>query len=119
MTAEHAAGVGGEVEALRLAEESFRHSWDMSDERLIGGAWVAGLCCECGDFVPYGEEVAHVVAAFTPLIDRTRATAAEAALATARRLCCGDNPAPEHNARADHSQRMAFAEELARVVRGS
>jgi hypothetical protein len=57
-----------EVYALRLAEESFRHSWDMSDERLIDGAWVAGLCCECGDFVPYGQEVAHVAAAFAPLI---------------------------------------------------
>ena len=34
--------------AQRLADESFRHVWDMSDERQIGGAWVAGLCCECG-----------------------------------------------------------------------
>lgn len=117
MTAEHAAGVGGEVEALRLAEESFRHVWDMSDERLIDGAWVVGLCCECGDFVPYGQEVAHVAAAFTTLLAHN--TAAATILAAARRLCCGDNPAPEHSARADHSQRMAFAEELARAVRGS
>jgi hypothetical protein len=46
-------------------------------------------------------------------------TAADAVLAAARRLCCGDNPAPHHAARAEHSQRMAFAEELARAVRGS
>jgi hypothetical protein len=61
-----------EVEALAaslvLAEECFRHSWDMSDERRIDGAWVAGLCCECGAFVPYGQEVAHVAAALAPLI---------------------------------------------------
>ena len=53
----------------RLAEESFRHSWDMSDGRLIDGAWVAGLCCECGDFVPYGQEVAHVARALAPELD--------------------------------------------------
>jgi hypothetical protein len=46
-------------------------------------------------------------------------TAADTVLAEARRLCCGDNPAPHHAATDAHSQRMAFAEELARAVRGS
>jgi hypothetical protein len=46
-----------------------------------------------------------------------RATAADTVLATARRLCCGNNPAPHHAATDAHSQRMAFAEELARAVR--
>lgn len=54
--------------ARRLAEESFRHSWDASDERRIEGAWVAGLCCECGEFIPFGQEVAHLAAAFAPLL---------------------------------------------------
>lgn len=54
--------------ALLLAEEGFRHSWDTSDERLIDGKWVAGLCCECGAFVPYGQEVAHVAAALALLL---------------------------------------------------
>lgn len=45
-----------EVLARLLADESFRHSWDMSDEQKIDGVWVQGLCCECGEFVPYGEE---------------------------------------------------------------
>ena len=49
----------------------------------------------------------------------TRQAAADTVLTAARRLCCGDNPAPEHSARADHSTRMAFAEQLARAVRGS
>jgi hypothetical protein len=47
----------------------------------------------------------------------TRQTAADTVLAAAARLCCGDNPAPHHAATHDHSQRMAFAEELARAVR--
>ena len=55
--------------ARLLADESFRHSWDMSDERKIDGTWVQGLCCECGEFVPFGEEVEHVAAAFASLLD--------------------------------------------------
>jgi hypothetical protein len=70
MSAEYAASA--EVEALAaslvLAEECFRHSWGMSDERRIDGVWVAGLCCECGAFVPYGQVVAHVAAALAPQI---------------------------------------------------
>lgn len=58
--------------ALGLAEESFRHSWDSSDERRIHGAWVQGLCCECGEFVPYGTEVAHVATALAPLIRKAQ-----------------------------------------------
>jgi hypothetical protein len=58
----------GDALAFQLAEEGFRHSWDMSDERLIDGAWVAGLCCECGAFVPYGQEVAHIAAALTRIL---------------------------------------------------
>tara|TARA_R100001530_G_scaffold52272_2_gene38684 strand:+ start:56 stop:349 length:294 start_codon:yes stop_codon:yes gene_type:complete len=66
MSAEH----GGENDALAqlLAAESFRHYWDSSDERQIDGAWVWGLCCECGEFVPGGEEEAHLAAAFAPLL---------------------------------------------------
>jgi hypothetical protein len=71
--------------SLVLAEESFRHSWDMSDERLIDGAWVAGLCCECGAFVPYGQEVAHVATALAPLIAAMKAEAAATARADALR----------------------------------
>ena len=55
--------------AQRLAEESFRHSWDSSDERRIDGVWVQGLCCECGEFVPYGTEVAHLATAFAAVLD--------------------------------------------------
>lgn len=62
--------VRSEAESLArlLADESFRHSWDMSEEQKINGAWVAGLCCECGEFVPFGEEVDHISAAFASLL---------------------------------------------------
>ena len=59
----------GDGLARLLADESFRHSWDMSDERKIDGAWVQGLCCDCGEFVPYGEEVDHFTAAFATVLD--------------------------------------------------
>lgn len=64
-----------------------------------------------------GEEDYEAGKRIVRLLD-SRATAADAVLATARRLCCGDNPAPHHAATDAHSQRMAFAEELARAVRG-
>lgn len=57
----------------------------------------------------YADLVAEVATA--------RASAADAVLAEARRLCCGENPTPHHVATAYHSQHMAFAEALARVVR--
>lgn len=95
MTAEHAAGVGGEVEAL-LEER------DAAFERA------AFLLAQ----------VKRLTREKAALLT-TRATAADTVLATARRLCCGDNPAPHHAATDAHSQRMAFAEELARAVRES
>ena len=65
--------------ASYLAEEAFQHSWDTSDERQIDDVWVAGLCCECGEFVPYGQEVAHVAAALAPIVAaRVAAARAEA-----------------------------------------
>jgi len=67
-----------DVIAQRLADESFRHSWDMSDERQIEGAWVSGLCCECGEFVPFGQEVAHFAAAFAPIVRAALATPTDA-----------------------------------------
>lgn len=48
----------------------------------------------------------------------TRNTAADAVLAEARQLCCGNNPSTHHEATAKHSERMAFAGDLARAVRG-
>ena len=75
-----------DAEALLLAEESFRHSWDMSDECLIDGAWVSGLCCECGTFVPYGQEVAHVAEAFEVVLARIVAEKVTAARAEGEAL---------------------------------
>jgi hypothetical protein len=86
------SGHGAEKDAARLAEESFRHSWDMSDERLIDGAWVVGLCCECGDFVPYGQEVAHVAAALAPLIEAAKAAAWDDGHDCCTYPICRDNP---------------------------
>lgn len=43
-------------------------------------------------------------------------TAADAVLAEARQLCCGNNPSTHHAATAKHSERMAFAGDLARAV---
>lgn len=57
--------------AQRLANESFRHSWDTTDERRIDGEWVHGLCCDCGEFVPFGEEVAHLAEAFERVLSPT------------------------------------------------
>ena len=53
--------VAAEVEAI--AEVLADHTWDMSDEQKVNGEWVWGVCCECGEFVPFGEENSHVAAA--------------------------------------------------------
>lgn len=106
MTAEHAHALdaGGAVEALSeaLYDDGLEEILGVHDEQL--------------------DDVASVVLASRWLAnDRavTRATAADTILAEAHRLCCGDNPAPHHAATDAHSTRMAFAEELARAVRGS
>ena len=84
--------MGKEV-AVRLAEESFRHNWDSTDERRIDGVWVSGLCCECGDFVAFGKEVEHVAAALEPLIQSARADAWDKALGSCNDYT-GDAPNP-------------------------
>lgn len=106
MTAEHAAAAGGEVEALA----------SVLDRHVTDAAFDAGCRLSCGYD---GDDLTRHMAAAVLAAGWGRSTAADTVLATARRLCCGDNPAPEHTARADHSTRMAFAEELARAVRGS
>ena len=73
--------------------------------------------------MPFGgpENVAHIVWTSNWLADRdatTRASAADAVLAEARQLCCGENPSAHHAASAKHSELMAFAGDLARAVRG-
>lgn len=94
MTAEHAHALdaGGEVEGAAFIK------------RLVG-AW--DCCGTCAG----GVLAVHARA--------TRQTAADTVLATARAECCGENPAPDHSARADHSERMAFAGRLAAAVRAS
>lgn len=91
MTAEHAPGIdtGGGVEALA--------------EIVAGVSEFRPRVCRV---------IAHAV------LTATRQTAADAVLAEARRLCCGNNPSPHHEATAKHSERMAFAGDLARAVRG-
>lgn len=84
-------GAEGDV-SLLLAEESFRHSWDMSDERRIEGAWVAGLCCECGAFVPYGQEIAHIAAALASFIAAAMAEAWDDGHDCCSYPICRDNP---------------------------
>jgi hypothetical protein len=105
MTAEHAAAAGGEVEALRNERnhwigEAHRYERLYHSRDKDATTWFKRMKAA-------EEELA------------TRATAADTVLSAARRLCCGDNPAPHHAATDAHSQRMAFAEELARAVRGS
>lgn len=173
MTAEHAAGVGGEVALIDLAPEpKYVHddSWHFVE---VGCEWetfrficeapegapcrclpscqhAGGRCADyegghadaCTDRTPVdtgecviepwidnreecGRGTARIPVVtewdgdwwlWKPRTDAT--TAADTVLAAARRLCCGDNPAPHHAATDAHSTRMAFAEELARAVRG-
>jgi hypothetical protein len=72
-----------------------------------------------GRVIPLADILADTIAA-TLLTTKaaTRASAADAVLAEARQLCCGDNPATHHAASAKHSELMAFAGDLARAVRG-
>lgn len=110
MTAEHAHGIdtGGEVVDLAwtlatLSVEEMQRTVDMPlspgimrlADRLLRSDW----------------------------LDRdrraTRASAADAVLAEARQLCCGENPSAHHAATDKHSERMAFAGDLARAVRGA
>jgi hypothetical protein len=119
MTAEHAAGVGGEV--------------DLWADLFDTDAMRSCSCPSCNHYLPHDKAEAarlgipaydpdaecEVVTVVKAIAKDTRQTAADTVLAAARRLCCGDNPAPHHAATHDHSQRMAFAEELARAVRGS
>jgi hypothetical protein len=53
----------------------------------------------------------------TVIIAEDNATAADAVLAEARRLCCGENPSAHHAATDKHSELMAFAGRLAGAVR--
>lgn len=101
MTAEHAAAARSTH--AHLAAEIV-HTLACTRCRM---GWTCGGLGE--DDYEAGERIVR-------LLD-TRATAADTVLAEARRLCCGDNPAPHHAATHDHSTRMAFAEELARAVR--
>ena len=48
---------------------------------------------------------------------RTLDAAADTIHATARRLCCGEDPSTDHSARAEHSRTMTLAGELAAAVR--
>ena len=102
MTAEHAAGVGGEVVDLAAIEV-------LAEAIAASNGWT--------NWTPHEFRQAEHVLASGAIT--TRATAADTVLATASRICCGENPAPHHAATDTHSQRMAFAEELARAVRGS
>ena len=102
MTAEHAAAAGGEVCEPRC------HGYGVGCACNPKPRWVS----------LFGIDPDYLTDAVTDETI-TRATAADTVLTAARRLCCGDNPAPHHAATDAHSQRMAFAEELARAVRGS
>lgn len=138
MTAEHAAGVGGEVEALRgellradadadvLRDVVFRMAEDLTRIKVVCTQEHPPKMGSPTRDWPVGTETRHGDGSRCVLLNdgdyaltTTRATAADTVLAAARRLCCGDNPAPHHAATDAHSQRMAFAEELARAVRGS
>lgn len=104
MTAEHAHGIdaGGEV---ALAAE-IAHT--LACTRCHMG-WSCGGLGE--DDYEAGERIVR-------LLD-TRQAAADAVLAEARRLCCGENPSAHHAATDKHSELMAFAGRLAGAVRGS
>jgi hypothetical protein len=108
MTAEHAHALdaGGEVEFAAIEAKWLR------------------MCGSCDAGLPMGcthpdEDYRPVMASLVGAVEHSRQTAADTVLAEARRLCCGDNPTPHHKAGAEHSTRMAFAEDLARAVRGS
>lgn len=102
MTAEHAHGIdaGGDVAAQivhRLTCNRCRMGW------TCGGLGV--------DDFRNAVKIADLMATHN-------ATAADAVLAEARRLCCGENPSAHHAATDKHSELMAFAGRLAGAVRG-
>jgi hypothetical protein len=98
MTAEHAHALdaGGEVEAVHPLAAPI-------------GKWIAAALLTRYWNVP------ALIAKVEPI---TRQTAADAVLAEARRLCCGENPSAHHAATDKHSELMAFAGRLAGAVRG-
>jgi hypothetical protein len=119
MTAEHAHGsdTGGEVEAQR------GDVWQEADGVLL-------LCIEPGalwqDFRGdrFRWDAPRIARPLRRLLDPLgnlvvhNDTAADAVLAEARRLCCGENPSAHHAATDKHSELMAFAGRLAGAVRG-
>jgi hypothetical protein len=78
-----------------------------------GGVVCAHFCAACKT-----DAVQRMEDAATRQTATTRATAADAVLAEARRLCCGENPAAHHAATDKHSELMPFAGRLAGAVRG-
>lgn len=126
MTAEHAHGIdtGGEGPTFRGPGIPGRWEPDepVEPDSLATLNAHAGTAysnnetrCRCdGRWRTHAEHRAHLAEALTA----TRASAADAVLAEARRLCCGENPAAHHAASAKHSELMAFAGRLAEAVRG-
>jgi hypothetical protein len=102
VTAEHAAAAGGEALAKASALVDDDIAYWLSNPFMSPDLLADKVCW-------WVERATHT----------HNATAADTVLAAARRLCCGEHPAPHHAATDAHSQRMAFAEELARAVRGS
>lgn len=75
------------LDRLRAAEVLAEHASDMSDEQCIDGKWVHGVCCDCGEFVPFDAVNDHIAAAQTAALSahlaerdaaRDRETRAEA-----------------------------------------
>jgi hypothetical protein len=116
MTAEHAAGVGGEVEvsvAIKAQNPNLDAAW-----RTI--AWWEQTAEHWRNEALKGYALRDSLSA-REAADRaaTRQAAADAVLAEARAMCCDADTSAHHEATDGHARVMAIAERLAAAVRGA